>query len=278
MYEEFTTFISQLININICLKKNFVLELIDEFDVPIKKLNYPDNNLDNLSISLNFYKNFNLDYYNIINQGIKSGDIIISNEFNSHVDTKNSKAYIKLMGNDGDVITIVHELAHYVDRTLNPHIVPDKYWFLGETFAFYIERKLEKFLGQKYEYLFDIRKNNRLYMEKNMLQIIKLALYYENEYLKTGKLRLTEKDSENIKRIMNVGENNLINFLLSYPIANITSLYLINFCPNVTGEKFCELCLSYDIEKFFRDNCHLIGLDNKTKDKYFKKLHFNRFG
>ena len=49
MYEEFTTFISKLINISICLKKDFVLELIDEFDVPIKKLNYPNNKLDNLT-------------------------------------------------------------------------------------------------------------------------------------------------------------------------------------------------------------------------------------
>ena len=58
MYEEFTAFIAQLIKINICLKKDFVLELIDKFDIPIKKLNYPNNNLDNLSISLNFYKSF----------------------------------------------------------------------------------------------------------------------------------------------------------------------------------------------------------------------------
>ncbi len=201
MYEEFTKFITQLININIFLKKDFVLELIDGFDVPVEKLNYPNNNLNNLSISLNFYKNFNLDYYNIINQGINNKNIIISDEFNSHVNTESGQAYIKLMGNDGDVITIVHELAHYIDRMLNPHIVPDKYWFLGETFAFYIERELEKFLGKKYEYLFDIRKNNRLYMEKNMLQIIKLTFHYENEYLKNGKLELKEKDYKNIKRL-----------------------------------------------------------------------------
>lgn len=267
MHEEFKTFISQLINISICLKQDFVLELINEFDVPIKKLNYPNNNLDNLSISLNFYRNFNLDYYNIINQGMNSKKIIISDKFNSHVNTKNGKAYIRLNGNDGDIIVLIHELAHYIDCTLNPHIVPDNYWFLRETFAFYIERELEKKLGQKYPYLFDIRKNNRLYMEKELLQIIKLALYYENEYLKTGKLKLTEKDSKNIKRIMNVKQDNLINFCLSYPIANITSLYLINFCPNITGEEFCELCLSYDIKKFFRDNCHLIGLDNKIRIK-----------
>lgn len=267
MYEEFTAFIAQLININICLKKDFVLELIDKFDIPIKKLNYPNNNLDNLSISLNFYKNFNLEYYNIINQGLNSQDIIISDEFNSFVNTNNDKAYIKLTGNDEDVIILVHEFAHYIDRVLNPHIVPDKYWFLGETFAFYIERELEKKLGQKYEYLFEIRKNNRLYTEKNLLQIIKLALYYENEYLKTGKLELKEEDSKNIKRIMNIGHDNLVNFCLSYPIANITSLYLINFCSNITREEFCKLCLSYDIKKFFRDNRHLIGLDNKIKIK-----------
>ncbi len=171
MYEEFTAFIAQLININICLKKDFVLELIDKFDIPLKKLNYPNNNLDNLSISLNFYKSFNLEYYNIINQGLDSQDIIISDKFNSFVNTSNGKAYIKLTGNDEDVIMLVHEFAHYIDRMLNPHIIPDKYWFLGETFAFYIERELEKKLGQKYEYLFEIRKNNRLYIEKNCCKL-----------------------------------------------------------------------------------------------------------
>ncbi len=126
MYEEFTTFIIRLITINICLKRDFILELIDGFDVDVEKLNYPDNNLDKLSISLNFYRSFNLDYYNIINHGITNKDVIISSGVNSHVNTKSSKTYIKLMGNDGDVITIVHELAHYIDRVSNPHIVPDK--------------------------------------------------------------------------------------------------------------------------------------------------------
>lgn len=266
MCEEFTLFIVQLINIKTCLKKDFILELIDEFNVFVEKLMYPDNNVGSLSVALDFYKNFNLDYYNMIIQGINNKDIILDGD-SSNVNTKSCKAYIKLMGNDGDIITIVHELAHYIDSKSNPHIVPNNYWFLEETFAFYIERELEKFLGQEYKYLFDIRKNNRLYMEKNMLEIIKLALHYENEYFKNGKLELTEKDSKNIKRIMKVGENNLINFCLSYPIANITSLYLVNFCTNVTHENFCELCLSYNIEEFFYDNCHLIGLDNKI----FKK-------
>lgn len=265
MYEKFTAFIAQLTNFSICLRKDFVLELNDKFDVHVKKLNYPNNNLDSLSISLDFYKNFDLDYYNMINQGMNNKEIIFSDEFNSHVNIKAGIAYINLNGDDGDIITIVHELAHYIDRKLN--IVPDKYWFLGETFAFYFERELEKKLGQNYAYLFDIRKNNRLYMEKNLLQIIKMAFHYENEYLKTEKLRLTEKDDKNIKRIMNVKQQSLINFCLSYIIANITSLYLVNFCSNVTRENFCEICLSYNIEKFFRDNCHLIGLSHKKRVK-----------
>ena len=137
----------------------------------------------------------------------------------------------------------------------------------GRNICFLYWKRTRKKLGQKYEYLFEIRKNNRLYTEKNLLQIIKLALYYENEYLKTGKLELKEEDSKNIKRIMNIGHDNLVNFCLSYPIANITSLYLINFCSNITREEFCKLCLSYDIKKFFKDNRHLIGLDNKIKIK-----------
>ena len=96
MYNKFTLFIAQLININICLTRNFILELIDEFDVHVEKLNYHDNNLDKLFISLSFYENFNLDYYNTIMQGINNKDIIISDEFtSSHVNTKSGKSYIK---------------------------------------------------------------------------------------------------------------------------------------------------------------------------------------
>lgn len=268
MFEEFMTFIAQLLKIKPCLKKDFILELVNEFDIPIKKLNYPNNNFDSLSIALKFYKNFNLEYYKIIKQGIKNNDIIFSSKLNSYVNTKNAKTNIKLNDDDGDIITLVHEFAHYIDRKLNPHIVPDRYWFLGETFAFYMEREIERKLGQEYKYLFDIRKNNRIYMEKNMLQIIKLALDYEDQYLKNGRLELTQADSKNVKRIMNVGEDNLINICLSYPIANITSLYLTNFCQNVTKENFCELCLSYNIREFFKDNKYLIGLDKpKIKGK-----------
>lgn len=54
---------------------------------------------------------------------------------------------------------LVHELAHFIDKNSNPPIVPDDYWFLSETFAFYLEKKLENWLeNEKHKYLISTRK------------------------------------------------------------------------------------------------------------------------
>ena len=121
----------------------------------------------------------------MILEGFKNKRIIFQNKENSFTDTQNNKAYIKLQGNDGDVFILVHELAHYIDRNSNPHIVPDEYWFLSETFAFYVEKKLENWLiSDKYNKLIYTIINNRKYFEKRMLIAIKYELYYEDLFSK----------------------------------------------------------------------------------------------
>ena len=103
----------------------------------------------------------------MIIENIKNEIIVISKvSGKSFVDTKNGKAYIKLYENDNDLFIIAHELAHFIDRNSNTTIIPDKYWFLSETFAFYIEKKLEIWLkSEKYENLISTRTNNRIYFE-----------------------------------------------------------------------------------------------------------------
>lgn len=72
-----------------------------------------------------------------------------------------------------------------IDKNSNPSIVPNEYWFLSETFAFYIEKELEKWLEkEKYKDLISTRKNNRMYFESKMLQAIENELYYENLFKK----------------------------------------------------------------------------------------------
>ena len=64
-------------------------------------------------------------------------------------------------------------------------IVPDEYCFLSETFAFYVEKKLENWLiSDKYNKLIYTIINNRKYFEKRMLIAIKYELYYEDLFSK----------------------------------------------------------------------------------------------
>lgn len=144
MFEQFTEFIKELSKNHIFLDKNFILEMFSAFDISIEKLSYPSSNLDCLSIALDFYKNFNLDYYNIIEEGIKNKAIVISDSLNkSYVTHKEHKAYIKLTNTDTDLIMIVHEFGHYIDHMSTPNIVPDEYWF-ERNFGFLYGKRVRK--------------------------------------------------------------------------------------------------------------------------------------
>ena len=144
------------------LEKDIIYQLIDIFNIEITKIDYLVTIKNPLKLAVQFYKEYNIEYYNMILEGFKNKRIIFQNKEKSFTDTQNNKAYIKLQGNDGDVFILVHELAHYIDRNSNPHIVPDEYCFLSETFAFYMEKRLEKWLNDnEYNKLIYTRINNR---------------------------------------------------------------------------------------------------------------------
>ena len=124
------------------LKSDVIYQLINIFNATFEKQSYSNEIENPLEMALEFYKNYNNNYHNIIIESIQNKKIVISQHNDkSFTDTNNNTVYIGLYGNDGDLFNIVHELAHFIDRNSTPSIIPDKYWFLSETFAFYIEKK-----------------------------------------------------------------------------------------------------------------------------------------
>lgn len=218
--------------INKFLKEDIIYKLISCFNEKCNKKNYTKLIKDPLNIVLEFYRNYNDKYYQMIIDGIENGKIIINeNNIKSFVNMKNNNAFIKLAGNDSDIFMLVHEFAHYIDGNLKPNIIPNQYHFLCEVFSFYIEKKLEIWLDNKmFHELIDTRRNNRIYFETKMLKSIEYELFCEKLYNKTGQIKKEDLDIKKIKSIqcydydLNTG---LINYLLRYPLANILSDYLI---------------------------------------------------
>ncbi|MBE6154632.1 MAG: hypothetical protein E7163_03580 [Firmicutes bacterium] len=238
------------------LECDIIYQLINIFNVEIDKQSYSCEIENPLKIALQFYKEYNTQYYNTIIEQIKSKRIVISqNNGKSFTDTENNTAHIRLYGNDGDLFTIVHELAHFIDRNNNPPIIPDKYWFLSETFAFYIEKKLEIWLkNKKYKDLISTRKNNRIYFENNMLKAIENELYYESLFRQKGTIEVSDIDIKKIKSIMQFDiSSNIINYLLQYPLANILSDYIINNHLLSNDCELAEICINIDLYKMLEN-------------------------
>lgn len=237
------------------LKNDIICQLIKLFDGDYIKQNYPCEIKNSLEIALLFYKSYNKEYYKKILDGINSGIIVILNEGKSYMDSKANKAYIRLYGNDGDLYIIVHELAHFIDKNSNPKIVPNDYWFLSETFALYMEKKLESWLNPgKYKDLIMTRKNNRIYFESKMLKAIENELYYENLFKQKGTLEESDIDIKKVESIMRYDvPYNIVNFLLQYPIANILSTILVRDNLVENDKDLVSICLSLDLYEALRD-------------------------
>lgn len=240
------------------VERDIIYQLIDIFKCNYNKLNYPIRIKNPLEISLEFYKEYNEKYYKMILDGIDSGKIIITdNSGKSFTNLKNKNAYINLFGNDSDIFVIVHELAHYIDINSNPQIISDKYWFLSETFAFYMEKKLEAWLNhEKYKDLISIRRNNRIYYESRMLTAIEIELYYEELYKEKGIIEENDIDFEKIKILENYNESNLVNYLLQYPLANILSNYLIQQNIIIKDDEFINICLNVNLYEIIKKHAN----------------------
>jgi len=238
------------------LKSDIIYRLIKIFNAAFDKQSYSSEIENPLEIALQFYKEYNVQYYNTIIEQIKSKRIVISQDNRkSFTDTENNTAHIRLYGNDGDLFIIVHELAHYIDRNSNPPIIPDEYWFLSETFAFYIEKNLENWLrNEKYKELISTRINNRIYFESKMLKAIENELYYESLYKQKGTIEESDIDIKKIKSVMKYDvSSNVVNYLLQYPVANILSDCLINNHLLSNDYELVEKCINMDLYEILED-------------------------
>lgn len=241
------------------LKSDIIYQLINIFNtasVPLEKQNYSSEIENPLEMALEFYKEYNMEYYNTIIENIQNRRIIINKNIGkSFTDTNNNTTNISLCGNDGDLFNIVHELAHFIDRNSKPPIIPDEYWFLSETFAFYIEKRLENWLLNKdYKDLIYTRRNNRIFFENKMLEAIENQLYYENLYRQKRIIVESDIDIKKIKSIIKYDvPYNIVNYLLQYPLANILSNCLIDNYIIQDDNQLVEKCINMHLYKILED-------------------------
>lgn len=232
------------------LKEDVIYQLINCFEDDCTRNSYTDYIKNPLEIALKFYENYNSKYYNMILTGIDEGKIIIDKARNTNfVDTASNIAFISLTGNDSDLFLLVHEFAHFIDRNLEPPIIPDEYNFLCEVFSFYIEKKLEHWLDKNsFSELVQSRRNNRIYYETKMLKAIEYEMFYEKIYNEAKKLNKEDLDINKVKLIERYNydsDTGLVNYLLRYPLANVLSEYLID--NNIVQEDICKACLNTNL-------------------------------
>lgn len=240
--------------------------LIDFFTGDYPKEEYPKTIKDPKSLALEFYKKYNENYYDMLINGLNNGSIIIEDSLlKSYVDTTTAQAHIKLNGNDNDLFILVHEYAHYIDRNMSPPIVPDTYWFFAETYAFYLEKQLELYLGKEYpEYhnLIQARRNNRMHYESKMVDALATELHYEDLYRKKQNLSAEDIDESDMNRVARYNFTiEIVNCLSQYPVANIISSRLLANNLVKDEHEFVDACLSIDLISI------LSGTENKKEIK-----------
>lgn len=249
------------------ITRDAIILLSKIFNDNYKKEEYSvtiDNPLD---IVLEFYKEYNVDYYNLILSGINGGNIQISKSGKSFVDTYTNKIFIRLSENDCDIYVITHELAHFIDR--RSKIIDDNYWFLSETFALYFEKRLENWLdNKKYKDLINARKHNRMFFESRIINVIIDELYYEDLYNQKGNICEEDIDVKKMNKILSYDvDENIVNVLLQYPFGNIISDYLINNEIVKDERNFVGYCLNTNIYEIFNDKINK-KLGEKNEKQY----------
>ena len=245
---------------NKTVDEDIIKMLINIFEgIEIKKSKYKNDIKNSIDLALAFYKDYNKDFYRLIIEGLNNKRIIISDNKNmrSIVNIENKCASIKLIGNDSDAISIVHELAHYIDENSKPMITQD-YHVLCEVFSLYMEKRFEEWLDNNtYKELINTRRKRRLYHEKLALEIIKLELYYENLFKSKKNLEESDINIKDIELINDVTRTagitaNFVNFFIRYPIGNILSYSLIN--NNIKDDNnILNYCLETNVTKAVKD-------------------------
>jgi len=217
------------------------------YKLELKKYNKVIDNP--LELVLQFYKEYNNKYYQIINKGLLKKEINL-NSFNNYLDLRNTICNINLTGNDSDVFILVHELAHYIDRKLKPHIILDEHNVLCEVFAYYMEMEFEKRIINNYEELVISRRNNRIYNVVEKMRLVELELYCEMDYLSGSKKFLYNISIEDMELLLK--STNTVNTNLRYSIGYILSNY-IQDNNIIVKESLSKYLYDLDVYKIIND-------------------------
>lgn len=232
---------------------DLIYRIINVFSVNCKYIKYPTSIRNVFEFVLKFYKDYNIDYYRIIKEGMAEGRIVINDGYDSFYNINNNIVVIGLQGNDSDVFAITHELAHYIDRNCNPVIIPNDYWFLAETFAIYIEKQLEIWLdNSKYGNLISIKRNNRISCSVDMTKDIENELFYEEMFIEKGYVSEFDIDKKEVNRIVGYGISNFVNYLLAYPLANLLTDYIIVNNLVTNDKEILGVCLNIDLNELIK--------------------------
>jgi len=253
------------------VEREVINKLIWMFKGEYERLKYKKTITSPLKLALSFFQEYNEEYYQIILKGIKNKKIVFCPKLKKTYTDINDKMHISLNRNDGDVFLIVHELAHFVAKNKQSLFLPAELSILSEIFPFYLERKLESWLGNlQYLELIETRKANRMYIDSKMLSIIEIELFYEDLCIKKG--NITNEDiclvlMDCLVPYKNI--SNLVNYLLRYPLADILSYYLFNDEWVQADDELISTCLSFNLNKLIDDYFIRINPVKTQKRKSF---------
>ena len=100
-------------------------------------------------------------------------------------------------------------------------------------------------------------------------------MFYEEQYQKTKNIETISIEAKKIKTILPYHMTNLVNVLLSYPLANILSEYLINHSVSFLEQEFVEVCTRVNLydaldefNQFKQDSVN----DNEVSQNHPSKL------
>lgn len=248
------------------LDVRIIKQMAELFEGKRKLIKYGHDEVDDaLKMALDFYKDYNFEYYQIITQSIENGEIDLNSDVNK-VNTSSNKCYIKSIGNDSDLYIIVHELAHFIDRKTG--IIDDKHHFFSEVVSLYMEKMLEKYLEERNlcPNLIKARKSNRIRFERDMLRAMSYELYYEELYRDNPDKVKENIDMEKLKYIMGYDSNNLVNYYIRYPIGNILSEYMLEHPEIKLQPKLANNLFKIDIRNLV--NIYVDKKNNENKILY----------
>ena len=230
------------------------------FDIKLKKMKYGNTlDVDPLKLALSFYKEHFSEYYPLIEEGLKNNRIRIVDNESPHT-TLDGISIIGRVDTDEFFYRIIHELGHYIDCNSNPRIISKEWHIYPEVTPFYVEKKFESVYKDKYPELIKVRINNRLNVERKMLKNIKRMLKYEDYYKEHGRIDDIIEENE-VQQLMAYNSNNIVNFLLRYPVSNLLTTYMV----------INDIGLIPKLEEKLKD----VSLIDLMKDEKLKKMLLN---